>query len=111
MVKLTKTDDNIAQFIGFFPRNTDELPDKLSITSKMSLKTFDIIPSVLSNSDNYFELSFECEGLEKGEYEYKLMSDNAQIGRGLLIYGDYNKDRKGQTVEYNKNDKYIVYNG
>ena len=107
MVKLSLNNNVLS---GFFPRNTDELPDKLSITSKMSLKTFDIIPNVLSNSDNYFELSFECDELDYGsEYEYKLMSNSAQIGRGLLIYGDYNKDRKAQTVEYINNDKYVIY--
>ena len=112
MVKLSLNND---VFSGLFPKNTEIIDDiQLKIVSKMSLKDFLVSPSVDEATDDYYTLSFECEGLEKGEYEYELLDkDEETIGKGLLTYldPDYNKDRKGQTVEYINNDKYLIYNG
>ena len=112
MVKLSLNND---VFSGLFPKNTEIIDDiQLKIVSKMSLKDFLVTTSVDEATDDYYTLSFECEGLEKGEYEYELLDkDEETIGKGLLtyLYPDYNKDRKGQTVEYINNDKYLIYNG
>ena len=112
MVKLSLNND---VFNGLFPKNTEIIDDiQLKIVSKMSLKDFLVSPSVDEATDDYYTLSFECEGLEKGEYEYELLDkDEETIGKGLLTYldPDYNEAREVKTVQYNKNDKYIVYNG
>lgn len=61
----------------------------------------------ISTNDLYYKFSINPEGIEPGEYTYKLYSDDVVVEVGLLTFGTYNRSK----VEYNPLTNKIQYNG
>lgn len=83
----------------------------MTLKFKNSLTKVEYSFEVTDNGGGGFFYSFDIElpeGIDDGEYEYRLYDGEDEKAVGLVRIGDYTMD----TVQYeNNNGKYKVYNG
>lgn len=93
----------------FVPRVLSEAPKQslsLRIEGTVSHKVFTMDVIDLGTSGIYHNLSVALpDGIETGEYEYKILDGNVERACGLLMIGEF----KNATKDYNKSVQYEQY--
>lgn len=108
MIYLANTTD--AQ-VAYIPRDTDHTGTlSFSLKSTVDLATPYVTATVLDL--NVFRTVYAVavslpEGIQPGEYKYKLTAGGETVSTGVLVVGDYAHERE----EYNKQITYEQYNG
>ena len=108
MIYLANTTD--AQ-VAYIPRDTDFTGTlSLSLKSTVDLDTPYVTATVLDL--NVFRTMYAVavslpDGIQTGEYQYKLTAGGETVSTGVLVIGEYAQARE----QYNKPIQYEQYNG
>ena len=108
MIYLANTTD--AQ-VAYIPRDTDFTGTlALSLKSTVNLDTPYLSATVLDLNvfRTVYAVAVELpEGIQEGEYQYRLTAGGELVSTGVLIIGDYARAKE----EYNKTITYEQYKG
>ena len=90
----------------YFTESLSEMELKLVNNLTKRECSIEVVDKGTSSSFYDFDVVLP-EGMVDGEYTYELIKNGKTVSRGLCQIGNYIADKK----QYNKEEKYVTYNG